>query len=63
MMCGVEVFGRMSIFRRIAASDVAADEAFAQVNPGVAHLQAFLTSPRALLNVLNLVQVCAMFRV
>ena len=40
----MEVLGGVLVLGGIAAAHVAADEAFAQVHPGVAHLQAFLAA-------------------
>jgi hypothetical protein len=39
----VEVLGGVAVLRGIAAADVAADFAEAQMNPRVAHLQTLLT--------------------
>jgi phage tail protein X len=39
-----EMLGRMFIPGRIAAADVAAAEAFPQMNPGIAHLQTLLAA-------------------
>ena len=41
MLGVVKMLGRVLIFRRIAAADMPADQAHAQVNPGVANLHAF----------------------
>ena len=54
MLCSVFVF------RRIAAADVPADKALAQVHPGVANLQAILTAVRARSDVSYLVEVCTL---
>ena len=62
MLRGVKMFGRVCILRGIAAPDVSADEAFAQMNPAIAHLEALLASLCARLNVLNLVQMSTVFR-
>src|SRR5437588_9604409 len=40
MLGRMKVFGRMFVFRRIATTHVAADQAQTQVNPSVADLQA-----------------------
>jgi hypothetical protein len=46
-MCGVvEVLGGMLVLRGIAATDVSADHAHAEMNPGVAHLQALFANMR-----------------
>ena len=42
----VEVFGRVFIFASVAATYVPADEALAEVDPGVAHLEALLVALR-----------------
>jgi hypothetical protein len=54
---GVKVFGGVFVLRRIAAADVAAGEAQAQVDPGVAHLQTFLAAFGLGLYVVDLVEV------
>ncbi len=54
MLCSV------FIFRRIAAADVPADKALAQVHPCVANLQAILTAVRARRDVSYLVEVCTL---
>ena len=41
---GVEMFGRVLVFRIVAAADVAACQACAQVHPAVAALQAFFAA-------------------
>jgi len=41
---GVEMFCGMAIFRRIAAANVAADQAQAKMHPRVAHQEAFLAA-------------------
>jgi len=40
----IKVFGGMLVLGRIAAADVAARETFPEMDPGVAHLQAFLAT-------------------
>ncbi len=58
-MTGVAVvLRRMLVFRGVAAAHVAADQAHAQVNPSVAHLQALLAAVGVRGNVANLIQVC-----
>jgi hypothetical protein len=37
MLCSVEMFGRVFVFRRVAAADVATLKAQPQMNPSVAH--------------------------
>lgn len=41
MLHGMEMFGGVFILRRIAAADVSADQAQAQVHPAIAHGDAF----------------------
>src|SRR5579872_5634930 len=53
----VKVFGGVFVLRRIAATDVAAGKAQAQVNPGVAHLQTFFATFGMRFYVVNLVEV------
>jgi hypothetical protein len=53
----VEVLGGVLVLRRIAAADVAAGEAEPQVDPGVPHLQALLTTVAVRAHVADLVQV------
>ena len=55
----MEVFGRVFVLRRIATSDFPADQAQAQVYPGVAYLYAFLTFVLAGIFEFDLVQVRA----
>jgi len=56
----VEMFRSVFVFRRIAAADVPADKALAQMHPGVANLQAILTAVRAGRDVSYLVEVCTL---
>jgi len=44
MFCGVKMFRCVLVFGRIAASDMAALAAKPQVNPTIAHLQAFFAT-------------------
>jgi hypothetical protein len=44
MLCRVEVLGRVPVFRIIAAADMAAEPAQTQMNPRVAHGEAFFAS-------------------
>ena len=53
------VFGGVLVARRIAAADMAAYEAYPQVHPGVAGLQALFAALRARLDIANLIEVCA----
>jgi hypothetical protein len=54
---GVKVLCRMFVLRRVAASDVAAYHAKAQVHPDIAHLQAFFASPCVRFDILDLVDM------
>jgi len=54
------MFRSVFVFRRIAAADVPADKALAQMHPGVANLQAILTAVRAGRDVSYLVEVCTL---
>jgi hypothetical protein len=56
----VEMLCSVFVFRRIAAADVPADEALAQVHPGVANPQAILTAVCARRNISYLVKVCTL---
>jgi hypothetical protein len=51
MFCGVFVFGR------VAATDMAANQAEAQVHPAVAHLQTFFAALGFGLYVLDLIEM------
>ena len=59
MFGGVEMFGRMLVLRRIATAHVATFAAQSQVNPTVAHLQAFFAALCMGTNVLNVAGVRA----
>ena len=56
-MLGVEVFGRVLVFRGITAADVATGFAQPKVDPGIATFKALLTPVRVRLHVLNLIRV------
>jgi hypothetical protein len=53
----VEVFRGVFVFRRIATADVPAYQAFPKMDPGIAHLQAFLAALAARFNLPDLSQV------
>ena len=53
MLSLMEMFGCVLVLGRIAAADMAADEALSQVNPRIARLQAFLAVLAARLDVAN----------
>jgi hypothetical protein len=59
MLGVVKMLGGVLVLRRIAAPDVAANEAQAQMHPGVAHLQALLATVGVRLHVFDLVEMCA----
>jgi hypothetical protein len=54
---GVKVFGGVLVLGRIAATDVAATEAQAQVDPFITHLQAFFAAVSMRFDVANLIDV------
>jgi len=54
---GVKVFGGVLVLGRIAATDVAATEAQAQVYPFITHLQAFFAAVSVRFDVANLIDV------
>jgi hypothetical protein len=56
---GMKMFGGVLVFGGIATADVAAFEAQAQVDPGVAHFQAFFTAAGVRLDGPNLRKVRA----
>lgn len=51
---GVKVFGRVFVFRRVAAANVTTDHTKPQMHPDIAHLQAFFATPGMGLDVLDL---------
>jgi hypothetical protein len=57
MLSLMKVLGGVFIFRRVTATDVTADETFPQVNPSVAHLQAFFAALAAGLDLADLAYV------
>ena len=56
----VKMFGSVFVLRGIAAAHVSADQAQTQVDPLIAHFQAFFAAFGVRLNVLDLVQMCAL---
>jgi hypothetical protein len=54
---GVKVFGGVLVFGGIAATDVAATETQAQVDPLIAHLQALFAAFSVGFDVVNLIEV------
>jgi hypothetical protein len=59
MFGGVEMFRGMLVFGRIAAANVTTFAAETQVNPAVAHLQAFFAALCMRMNFLNVADVRA----
>jgi hypothetical protein len=57
MFAAVKVLGGVLVLRRIAAIYLSAGQAQPQVDPGVAHLHAFLTDPRAGVLKFDLIQM------
>src|SRR5262249_60943704 len=57
----MKMLGGMPILRRIAAPDVSAFQAQAQMHPGIAHLQAFLAAFAAGSDFLDLFQMSTVF--
>jgi len=51
----VKMLCRMFVLRRIAAPDVAANHAKAQVHPDIAHLETFFAAPCVRFDILDLV--------
>src|ERR1700730_1111668 len=62
MGCLVEVFGGVFVFGRVATTDIAADEAHSQVNPGIAELNAVLTNMLRRFSYFDLIEVSTFFR-
>jgi hypothetical protein len=54
---GAKVFRRMFILRGVATSNVAANHAKAQVDPDIAHLEAFFASPCVRFDTLDLIDM------
>jgi len=52
---GVKVFCGMFIFGGVTAANMAADQAFAQVHPGISHLQTFFAPVSAGGDITNLI--------
>src|SRR5690349_12038374 len=59
MVYGMKVLGGVLVLGRITAADVAAGHAEPQMNPGIAHLQAFLAAAGVRLHRAHLVHVGA----
>jgi hypothetical protein len=59
MFGGVEMLGGMLIFGGIAAAHVAAEEAEAEMYPGIAHFQALFAAFAFWFDLFNLIEVRA----
>jgi hypothetical protein len=59
MLRRMEMLGGVLILGRIAAAHVAAGFADSQVDPCVAHFQAFLAAMSSRLDVVDLIEMCA----
>lgn len=57
MFCGVKMFRGVFVLRRIAAAYVAASQAQAQMDPTVAHLEAFFAAFGLRFDFANLIEV------
>ena len=61
MLRFVKVFGGVLILGRVAATDIAADQAHTQVDPGVAGLRALLTNVLIRFSYFDLIKVRTFF--
>jgi hypothetical protein len=61
MRCFVKVFGGVFVLGRVAATDIAADQAHAQMDPAVAELNAILTNMLVRLSYFDLIKVSTFF--
>lgn len=59
MARSVEMFGSVLVLGRVAAADMSADQADAQVYPRIPHLQTFLAAVRAWRHIPNLIDMLA----
>jgi len=57
----VKVFGGVFVLGRVAATDIAADKAHAQVDPGIAGLHAILTNMFVRFSYFDLIEVGTFF--
>src|SRR3981189_310635 len=57
----VKVFGGVFVLGRVAAADVAADEAHAQMDPGIAELYAILTNMLVRFSYFDLIKMGTFF--
>jgi hypothetical protein len=53
----MKMFGGMFVPGRIAAPNMTADQTFSQVDPGIAHLQAFFTTLAAWFHIADFIYV------
>jgi hypothetical protein len=61
MCCFVKVFGGMFVLGRVATANIAADEAHAQMDPGIAQLHAILTNMFVRFSYFDLIKVGTFF--
>jgi hypothetical protein len=61
MRCFVKVFGGVLILGRVAAADIAADQAHTQMDPGIAELNAVLTNMFSRFSNFDLIKVSTFF--
>jgi hypothetical protein len=61
MRCFVKVFGGVFVLGRVAAADVPADEAHAQMDPGIAELHAVLANMCRRFSYFDLIEVSTFF--
>jgi hypothetical protein len=57
----VKVFGGVFVLGRVAATDIAADQAHAQMDPGIALLNAILTNMLVRFSYFDLIKVSTFF--
>jgi hypothetical protein len=62
MVRRLKMLGRVLVFGRVTAADMSAAQAQSELNPSVAGLQAIFASLRAGCNVMDLIEVGALFR-
>ena len=59
-MRGVEMLCSVAIFRRIAAGHIPAKKTHSQMDPGIAHLDAFFAALASWFDVVNLIEMSAL---
>jgi hypothetical protein len=57
MLRGMKMLRGVLVFGRVAAADVSADEAHAEMHPAVSGLEAFFAAAGMRVDILNLVEV------